>query len=104
MTTTEYVSLEEIRAAAREFPPLVRRTPIWPCAPELSDIGQERLFLKLENLQPTGAYKVRAAFTRVAALSLEQRALGIVLTSTGNFSQAFALAGRHYGVRTLVVM
>ena len=98
------VRLDEIEAAARTLPPLVRRTPLWPCAVEPSDIGQERLFLKLENLQAIGAYKVRAAFATVAGLSPEQRAKGIVFTSSGNFAQAFALAGRHFGVRTCVVM
>ncbi len=100
----DYVTLEEIQAAARAFPPIVRHTPLWPFAPEPSDIGRERLFLKLDNLQAIGAYKVRAAFTVVAGLSAEQRSRGIVFTSSGNFAQAFALAGRHYGVRTMVVM
>lgn len=100
----DHVTLEEIRAAARALPPVVRRTPLWPFAAQPSHIGQERLFLKLENLQSTGAYKVRAAFTMLAALSPEQRARGVVLTSSGNFAQAFALAGRHFGTQILVVM
>lgn len=100
----EYVTIEEIQAASRVLPPIVRRTPLWPFARDPSEIGQERLFLKLENLQAIGAYKVRAAFTMIAALSAEQRARGIVFTSSGNFAQAFALAGKHFGVRTRVVM
>jgi threonine dehydratase len=101
---TNYVTIEEIKAADQALPPIVRRTPLLPCALEPADIGCERLFLKLENLQVTGAYKVRAAFTMVASLTPEQRARGIVLTSSGNFAQAFALAGKYYGVRTAVVM
>lgn len=101
---SEYVTLEEIEAAARGLPSIIRHTPLWPCALEVSDIGRERLFLKLENLQSIGAYKVRAAFTTVASLTPEQRERGIVLTSSGNFAQAFALAGRFYGIRTCVVM
>jgi threonine dehydratase len=96
--------MEEIRSAARALPPIVRRTPVWPCALENADVGQERLFLKLENLQVTGAYKVRAAFTAVGSLTREERSRGIVITSSGNFAQAFALAGRWYGVKTCVVM
>lgn len=99
-----YVTLQEIAEAARALPPIVRRTPLWPFAEGPSQMEQERLFLKLENMQAIGAYKVRAAFTMVAALSHEQRIRGIVLTSSGNFAQAFALAGRHFGVRTCVVM
>jgi threonine dehydratase len=104
MTEMRYVSVAEIENARRALPALVRRTPLWPCAVDRAEIGHERLFLKLENFQPTGAYKVRAAFTMVASLTPEQRAHGIVLTSSGNFAQAFALAGRHFGVRTCVVM
>jgi threonine dehydratase len=99
-----HVTLEEIEAASRALPALVRRTPLVAYASDLSEIGSERLFLKLENLQAIGAFKVRAAFTMMAALSAEQKQCGIVFASSGNFAQAFALAGRHYRVRTRVVM
>lgn len=100
----QYVTLEQIQLAARTLPPIVRHTPLWPCAVDASQIGVETLFLKLENFQAIGAYKVRAAFNMVASLSPKQRSRGIVLTSSGNFAQAFALAGRHFGVRVCVVM
>ncbi|HET9389430.1 MAG TPA: threonine/serine dehydratase [Steroidobacteraceae bacterium] len=100
----EYVSIEEVRTAASALPPVVRRTPLWPYASDPSQFGRECLFLKLENLQAIGAYKVRAAFTMVSALTPEQRSRGIVLASSGNFAQAFALAGTYHGVRTRVVM
>ena len=104
MSGSPYITHAEIAAAAASLPPIVRRTPLWPLARDSAEIGHEKLFLKLENFQAIGAYKVRAAFTTVAALTPEQRARGIVLTSSGNFAQAFALAGRHFGVRILVVM
>jgi threonine dehydratase len=99
-----YVTLDEIEAAARALPPLVRRTPLLPCALEPQLIGQERLFLKFENLQSIGAHEVRAAFKMLASLTADQKKRGVVLTSSGNFAQAFALAGKHYGVRAAVVM
>lgn len=98
------VSVAEIRAAARGLPPVVRHTPLLSLARDGAEIGRERLYVKLENLQPTGAYKVRAAYTMLAALAPEQRRNGIVLTSSGNFAQAFALAARDHGVRAVVVM
>ncbi|GAB4187221.1 MAG: threonine ammonia-lyase [Thalassobaculales bacterium] len=101
---TTLTTLDDIRAAARALPPIIRRTPILPFARDNAEIGRERLFLKLENLQVTGAYKVRAAFTMLAALTPEQRARGVVMTSSGNFAQAFALAGRHFGCPICVVM
>jgi len=100
----ELVTIAAIEAAARALPPAIRRTPIVPCAIAPDDIGDEKLFLKLEVFQAIGAFKVRAAFTMVASLSAEQKSRGIVLASSGNFAQAFALAGRIYGVRVLVVM
>ncbi len=68
------------------------------------EIGNETLFLKCENLQVTGAYKVRAAFTMLDRLTPEQKAKGVVLTSSGNFAQAFAYAGRLMNVPIAVVM
>src|SRR5262249_7767322 len=101
---TQLVTLDEIRTAAAALPSIVRRTPIVPFAHDNAEIGAERLFLKLENLQVTGAYKVRAAFTVLAALSRADRSRGIALMSSGNFAQAFALAGRVMGVPIAVVM
>lgn len=68
------------------------------------EIGVETLFVKCENLQVTGAYKVRAAFTMLDRLSAAQKSKGVVLTSSGNFAQAFAFAGRLLNVPIAVVM
>jgi threonine dehydratase len=100
----QYITLEEIRAASKAFPAVVRKTPVLPFASSLKEIGSERLLLKLENCQAIGAFKVRAAFAMIAALTPEQRSQGIVFASSGNFAQAFALAGKHFDVRTRAVM
>ena len=55
-------TLHEIEEARNALPSVVRRTPVLPLAPEPCEIGREKLFLKAECLQVTGAYKVRAAF------------------------------------------
>jgi threonine dehydratase len=101
---TDLITVDDIVAARRALPSLIRRTPIVPLAREPAETGRERLFLKLENLQVTGAYKPRAAFSVMAALDPEKRAKGAVLTSSGNFAQAFGLAGRHYHCPIVVVM
>jgi threonine dehydratase len=101
---TDLVTISEIRAAAAALPPVVRNTPLWPAACKPGEIGKEKLFLKLENLQSIGAFKVRAAFAAVASLTFEQRAKGIVIASSGNFAQAFALAGQYYSSKTVAVM
>ncbi len=98
------IELADIEAARAALPSLVRRTPIIPLARDSVGIGQERCFLKCENLQVTGSYKVRAAFAMLNALSEQARAQGVVLSSSGNFAQAFAYAGRTMDVPITVVM
>ena len=97
-------TLEDIRRAREALPPEVRLTPVVPLARTSAEIGAERLFLKCENLQVTGAYKVRAAFTMLNALAPSARRQGVVMTSSGNFAQAFAYAGRVMGLPIVVVM
>ncbi len=100
----ELVQLAEIEAAREALPPWIRRTPILPLARTPDEIGRERLLLKCENLQVTGAYKPRAVCTVMQALSASARRRGIILTSSGNFAQAFAHVGRMMGVPVVVVM
>ena len=88
-----FTTLRDIEAARDALPSVVRRTPVLPLAPEPRDIGHEKLFLKAECLQVTGAYKVRAAFNVIRCLGELERKRGIVLASSGNFAQAFAFAG-----------
>lgn len=100
----ELTTLDDIQAARAGLPDLIRRTPIIPLARDSAEVGQEKLFLKLENLQVTGAYKPRAAFAMLNALLAEQRAKGVVMTSSGNFAQAFGCAGKRMGIPIVVVM
>ena len=97
-------TLDDIKAAREALPSYVRRTPILPVARNSAEVGHEKLFLKCENLQVTGAYKVRAAFTVLRSLTDEQRSNGLVVTSSGNFAQAYAYAGAAMGVPIVVVM
>lgn len=97
-------TLADIEAARARLPEVVRRTPILPLARGAAEVARERLFVKCENLQVTGAYKVRAVFTLLHALSDAERKRGVVLTSSGNFAQAFAFAGTLMHVPTVVVM
>ena len=101
---TDLTELKDIEAARAGLPADIRRTPIIPLARDSTEIGDERCFLKCENLQVTGAYKVRPAFTVLNALPNNARDRGVVLMSSGNFAQAFAYAGRKMGVPITVVM
>ncbi len=97
-------TLDDIKEARAALPEFIRHTPILPLARDSAEVGREKLFLKCENLQVTGAYKVRAAYTVLRSLTDEQRKRGLVVTSSGNFAQAYAYAGASMGVPIVVVM
>ena len=101
---TRLTTFDEIKSARIALPKDVRRTPILPVARNSKEVGREKLFLKCENLQVTGAYKIRAAFTVLRSLTPDQRKKGVVVTSSGNFAQAYAYAGGQMGVPIVVVM
>jgi len=100
----DLLSLADIKSAQSKLPEVIRTTPIVPVSRDAKEIGNETLFLKCENMQVTGAYKVRAAFTAMQTLSDADRAGGIVVASSGNFAQAFAYAGRLMETPVAVVM
>ena len=102
--TQQLTDMGAIEAARAALPDFVRYTPIVPLSRESTEIGVEKLHIKCENLQVTGAYKIRAACNMLHALSPQQRARGVVLASSGNFAQGFAYAGREMGVPICVVM
>ncbi|MEU3497739.1 threonine/serine dehydratase [Kitasatospora cineracea] len=96
------VDLEDLRAAQRRIAGTAVRTPLLPC-PWAED-GGRRLWLKPESLQPTGAFKIRGATNRLAALTDEERARGVVAQSSGNHAQAVAYAARRLGIKAVIVM
>jgi threonine dehydratase len=65
---------------------------------------QRKLFLKLENLQPIGAFKLRGAYNKVASLSDDERRRGVISYSSGNHAQGVAYAARALGVKAIIVM
>ncbi len=63
-----------------------------------------KLFLKPENLQPIGAFKLRGAYNKIASLSPEERRRGVITYSSGNHGQGVAYAARALGVKAVIVM
>jgi threonine dehydratase len=70
----------------------------------LSEVLGSPVFLKCENLQRTGSYKIRGAYNRLSKLSEEERARGVVAASAGNHAQGVALAARELGIRATIFM
>ncbi len=73
-------------------------------AQQLSQRIGNRLFLKREDLQPVHSFKLRGAYNKIARLSGEERARGVICASAGNHAQGVALAGRNMGLRAVIVM
>jgi len=95
------VSLHDIRAAQTLLNGIAVRTPLfeWTGAAD-----QRKLYLKLENLQPIGAFKLRGAYNKVASLSDDERRRGVISYSSGNHAQGVAYAARALGVKAIIVM
>ena len=89
--------------ARRAIAAAVCRTPLVPAA-SLSDGDGREFRMKLETLQPTGAFKLRGASNKLGVLSAEQRARGVVAVSSGNHGRGIALAARRLGMRAVVCM
>jgi threonine dehydratase len=100
---TPTVGIEALREAARVLQGIAVRTPLIE-VPTLSQRAGAPVFLKCENLQPVGAFKIRGAYNAVARVARDGRATGIVTQSSGNHGQAVAYAARSFGLRAVVVM
>ncbi|MCR5654032.1 MAG: threonine ammonia-lyase [Lachnospiraceae bacterium] len=70
----------------------------------LSNQTENKVYLKPENMQFTGAYKVRGAYYKMSTLSEEERAKGIITASAGNHAQGVAYAAKRYGSKAVIVM
>lgn len=103
MATAPAISEREIEEAERTIAGLVRETPVLP-AGELSRRVGANVLMKAENLQLTGAFKLRGASNKLARLQAEELGGGVVAASAGNHAQAVALAARRRGVRATLCM
>jgi len=97
------LSLSAIEAAADRVSVVARRTPL-EYSHTFSDRTGAEVFLKLENMQRTGAFKIRGATNRIATLSAAEREAGVVTASAGNHAQGVALAATRAGVDSKIVM
>ena len=99
----EVIELSEIVQARRLISDVVSKTP-FVYAPLLSERVDANIFLKKENLQLTGAYKIRGAFNKIASLSEEEKAKGVVAASAGNHAQGVGYSARHFGIKAVIIM
>jgi threonine dehydratase len=97
------VTLEDVRAAQDLLSGVVRPTPLEYSRALADRVGAE-VYLKCENLQRAGSFKIRGAYTRMARLSDEEKARGVVAASAGNHAQGVALAAQLLGIKAKVYM
>src|SRR3954465_7310792 len=93
----------DVERAAQAVAGVARETPVLPAKRLARQVGGE-LWLKLENLQVTGSFKVRGAVNRLSVLSDAERTAGVLAASAGNHAQAVAWAARKLGTPATLFM
>jgi threonine dehydratase len=96
-------TLADIEAARARIAGVARVTPVYS-SETLGRRAGRSVFLKAENLQRTGSFKIRGAVNKIAALTPEERAAGVVAASAGNHGQAVAWAAREAGIGATIYM
>jgi len=104
--TQTLVSIDAIRAAAARIAPIAMKTPLVRAEfPGVSGHGTGReIWLKAENLQPIGAFKIRGASNKILQLTPDEIARGVITYSSGNHAQGVAYAAREVGAKAVIVM
>ncbi len=97
------VTLDQVIQAQKVIEGYINHTPVLTST-SLSKMADCELLLKAENLQRTGSFKVRGAVNKLAALTPEQRKMGVVAASAGNHAQGVAIAATNLGVPATIVM
>jgi len=97
------VTLADVRAAAARLEGFAHRTPVLTSRTLNERVGAE-VFVKCENLQRIGAFKIRGAYNAIASLTPGELAKGVAAYSSGNHAQATALAARELGTTAVILM
>jgi threonine dehydratase len=103
MAQQKFPSLQEFEDAAKRVQSVITKTPLleshW-----LTEVTGQPVFYKCENLQRTGAYKVRGAYNLLSQLTKEEQKRGVVAASAGNHAQGVALAAQQLGIKATIFM
>lgn len=97
------VAIEDVYAARELLAEVIEPTPMQRSR-ALSDLVGVDVYLKCENLQRAGSFKIRGAYTRMSRLTVEEKARGVVAASAGNHAQGVALAAKMLGISATVFM
>jgi len=97
------IALQKIKDAHKRIENVVVNTP-FSHAPYLSEIAECNVYLKKENLQITGAFKLRGAYNKIATLSPKQKECGVVAASAGNHAQGVAYSAAAFDTKAVIIM
>jgi threonine dehydratase len=96
-------TLEDIKLARKRLQGITQQTPLDASA-TFSALSSNQIYLKLENLQKTGSFKLRGAFNKLANMTEDEKKRGVIAASAGNHAQGVAYAARYHGVQCTIVM
>ena len=99
----EELTLEKFEEASEEVQKVTQETKLVYSEYFSAQTGN-KIYFKPENMQYTGAYKVRGAFYKISTLSLEEKERGLITASAGNHAQGVAYAAKLAGIRAVIVM
>lgn len=99
--TTGSPTLETVKEARQVLSGIVQETPLIPVT---EPVDGNHVWLKLENLQKTGSFKLRGAYYMISKLSPSERQRGIATCSAGNHAQGVAYAARHFGIKATIFL
>jgi len=97
------VTMRQVYLARKRIAPVARRTPLVH-SPRLAERAGGSIYLKLENLQETGSFKIRGAANKMLSLGPQARERGVVTVSSGNHGRAVSYIARRLGIRAVVLL
>jgi len=99
----DLISLDDIKNAEKNLKGVIKKTELdW--SRTFSKMSGNEIYLKLENLQRTGSFKIRGAYNKICSLTDEEKQNGVVAASAGNHAQGVALAAAKMGIKSTIVM
>jgi threonine dehydratase len=103
MKRKNMITLNDVKEAKKNLENVANNTPITK-APILSETFRSEIYLKKDNLQLTGSFKLRGAFNRIAKLNEEKKKKGVVAASAGNHAQGLAFAAKYFDIEATIFM
>ncbi len=97
------ITIQDIQEAKKRLDGVIQNTPL-AYSPILSKQFKSNIYLKKENLQLTGSFKIRGAFNKISTLNEDEKKAGVVAASAGNHAQGVAYSASYYGIKATIIM